>query len=140
VDADALADAYLLGLQAADVDAVVGLFAPNGMVHSPLYGILPAGDFYAKLFADTDDAQLTMRGVLRGNTPAGTPLIAIWFHFDWILRSGEPAPFDVVDVLKLDDAGKIATLHIVYDTTGVRPAFTRSTNAPRHAGDIPAST
>jgi hypothetical protein len=96
------------------------------MVHSPLYGQLPVRQFYPALFADTSQSQLTMRGVLEGSTPGGSPLIALWFHFDWILKSGEPAPFDVVDILELDTSGRITDLHIVYDTAGLRAAFERS--------------
>jgi hypothetical protein len=125
-DARALGQAYLAGLQAADLEAIVGLFTPDGVVDSPLYGRMPATDFYAALFADTSQSELTMLGVLDGTTPDGAPLIALWFHFDWTLKSGEPAPFDAVDVLELDAAGKIISLHIIYDTARVCAAFRRS--------------
>jgi hypothetical protein len=72
-----------------------------------------------------------MRGALKGSTPDGAPLIALWFHFDWILKSGEPAPFDVVDVLELDTSGRITDLHIIYDTAGLRAAFERSASTAR---------
>jgi hypothetical protein len=55
--------------------------------------------------------------------------VTFWFHFDWRLPSGRPAPFDVVDVAELDAQGRITSLHIVYDTVDVRPAFEEHTGA-----------
>ncbi len=57
----------------------------------------------------------------------GTTLVSIWFHFDWRLPSGRKARFDVIDMLELTDDGRIASLHIVYDTAQVRPAFEQET-------------
>ncbi|MFD8071089.1 nuclear transport factor 2 family protein [Streptomyces sp. NPDC059718] len=117
--------AYLAGLEQADAGAVLELFAPGGMVHSPLYGPRPATEFYPELFADTSQASLTLLGVAEGRTQQGAALISFWFHFDWRLPSGAAAPFDVVDLAELAEDGRIATLRIVYDTVDVRPAFER---------------
>jgi hypothetical protein len=38
--------AYLSSLERADAEAVLALFAPGAMVHSPLYGPRPATKFY----------------------------------------------------------------------------------------------
>ncbi|MBZ5734080.1 nuclear transport factor 2 family protein [Nocardioides sp. TRM66260-LWL] len=122
-----LVDAYLRGLADGDVDAVVGLFAEDGIVHSPLYGPVPARLFYPRLFADTGSARLTLRSVMTGVGADGAATVAFWFHFDWRLPSGAAAPFDVVDVATLDADGRIRTLHIVYDTVDVRPAFEAET-------------
>ncbi len=54
-------------------------------------------------------------------------MVSFWFHFDWRLPSGALAPFNVVDVAELADNGRIATLHIVYDTVEVRPTFEAET-------------
>jgi ketosteroid isomerase-like protein len=116
-----LAEAYLGALGRGDLDALAGLFSDGAVVHSPLYGPLPAGEFFPALFADTAESRLTLRGVTHGSTAEGTPLVTIWFHFDWQLPSGRRAPFDVVDVLELAADDRIAALHIVYDTADVRP-------------------
>ncbi|MFJ1959064.1 nuclear transport factor 2 family protein [Streptomyces microflavus] len=121
--------AYLSGLEGADVEAVLKLFAPSAMVHSPLYGPKLATDFYPALFADTSSSRLTLLGVMEGNTKQGAGLISFWFHFDWKLPSGESAPFDVVDLAELSEDGRIAALRIVYDTVDVRPAFERETGS-----------
>jgi len=96
-------------------------------VHSPLYGTLPAAEFYPALFADTGSATLTLLGTMRGTSAEGAALLSFLFHFDWVLPNGTAAPFDVVDVAELDDDGLITSLRIVYDTVDVRPAFEADT-------------
>ena len=114
---------YLDGLAAGDVERVVGLFADDGVVHSPLYGPRPARDFYPALFADTGRADLTLRSVMTGTDQAGRSTVSFWFRFDWRLPSGAEAPFEVVDVATLAPDGRITELHLVYDTVDVRPTF-----------------
>ncbi|OUE23812.1 SnoaL-like domain protein [Clavibacter michiganensis] len=121
---DPLVARYLAALEHADVPAALALFSPDGVVHSPLYGILPAARFYPALFADTGASRLRLRRVMRADDE-GTPTIAFWFDFDWVLANGERAPFSVVDVAELDAEGRIMRLHIVYDTAPLRPSFDR---------------
>jgi hypothetical protein len=124
---DALVDRYLRAVTEADVDGMLALFADDAIVHSPLYGDLPATEFYPALFADTGAADLTLLGTMRGDSVAGRTLVSFLFHFDWLLPGGTRAPFDVVDVAELDDSGRIVSLRIVYDTVDVRPAFEADT-------------
>lgn len=124
---DELVAAYLRAVEQADVPAIVGLFADDGVVHSPLYGTLPAAEFYPRLFADTGSSRLTHKATLTGVDVQGRRTVAFWFHFNWTLPSGTPAPFDVVDVATLRPDGAIAELHLVYDTVDVRPAFNAET-------------
>ncbi|MDQ3643250.1 MAG: hypothetical protein M3450_17745 [Actinomycetota bacterium] len=69
---------------------------------------------------------MSAKGLTTGLTTDGRPLVAVWFHFLWFLPSGRPASFDVVDVTELAD-GRVAALHIVYDTVDVRPAYEQDT-------------
>lgn len=133
-----LAEAYLDALGKADLAAMLSLFSDGALVHSPLYGPTAASDFFPALFGDTAAALLTLRGVTQGATPDGTPLICIWFRFDWRLPSGHAAPFEVVDVLELAADERIAALRIVYDTASVRPAFERETGRRSWREDPPA--
>lgn len=128
--AQELAEAYLGALGRGDLNAMAGLFSDGALVHSPLYGPLPATDFFPALFADTAESRLTLRGVTHGISATGTALVTIWFHFDWQLPSGQRTPFDVVDVLELAADDRIAALHIVYDTADVRPVFENETRRP----------
>tara|TARA_R110002020_G_scaffold152794_12_gene331743 strand:- start:5929 stop:6321 length:393 start_codon:yes stop_codon:yes gene_type:complete len=118
---------YLDALAAADTEKILSLFADDAVVVSPLYGELPAAEFYPALFADSASAKLTLRSVMRGETATGTPTVAFWFDFDWVLRDGAAAPFEVVDIAELDASGRISRLHIIYDTVTVRPAFDKAT-------------
>ena len=121
--ADDLVASYFQALDTADAGLAVSLFTEDGCVHSPLYGPQPAADFYPALFADTSQANLTLKSVMSGEDRTGATTVSFWFHFDWRLPSGAPAPFDVVDVATLASDGKIKELHIIYDTVDVRPAF-----------------
>ena len=124
---DDLPERYLAALGSSDLQRVLALFTPDAIVHSPLYGIVPAREFYPQLFADTSAAELTLLGTMRGDSADGRPLVSFLFHFDWTLPDGAHAPFDVVDVAELDDAGLITSLRVIYDTVRVRPAFEAST-------------
>lgn len=122
-----LADEYLDALESGDAGRVVALFRADGMVDSPLYGRLPAGEFYPALFRDTASSKLTLRSSMSGITKTGAPMVAFWFDFDWTLADGTPAPFTVVDVAELGPDGDIVELHIVYDTAPLRADFERVT-------------
>ena len=117
-----IAAAYLKALQDNDVAAILALFEPEAIVHSPLYGPVPARRFYPGLFTDTSGTRLHLYGVAEGDH-----LAAIWFRFDWTLRSGQSAGFDCVDILTLDNDDLISELNIIYDTVTVRPIFERET-------------
>ncbi|MCI1747959.1 MAG: nuclear transport factor 2 family protein [Acidipropionibacterium sp.] len=117
---DRLVATYLNALGSADTAGIIALFAPGGRVHSPLYGLMKAADFYPMLFDETDESVLHLRKVLKGDQ-----VIAFWFDFDWTLADGTPAPFTCVDVAELDVSARITDLHIVYDTSTLREAWTR---------------
>jgi len=121
---------YLRALSEADVDSVLELFADGAMVHSPLYGPLPASEFYPALFADTREANLTLESVMHGSNQDGLTTLSFWFHFDWRLPSGVAAPFDVVDVATVNAEGKFSALHIIYDTVDVRSAYEAEVGRP----------
>jgi hypothetical protein len=124
---DDLAERYLAALGSSDLQRILALFTPDAVIHSPLYGEVPAREFYPRLFADTAAADLTLLGTMRGDSVAGRPLVSFLFHFDWTLPDGTLAPFDVVDVAELDDAGLISSLRVIYDPVRVRPAFEAGT-------------
>jgi ketosteroid isomerase-like protein len=122
-----LAATYLAALESGDLRALLALFHPEAIVHSPLYGPSPATEFYPKLLADTGRSELHLRGVTQGER-----LVGIWFRFDWTLPSGAPAGFECVDMLELDDQGLIKTLRIFYDTVTTRAAFEHETGSSWH--------
>jgi hypothetical protein len=120
-----IATRYLEALEQSSVDKVLSLFVSDGVVCSPLYGEKLAKDFYPELFADSGVSKLTMKGVMSGESAnTGAQIFSIWFHFDWVLANGEPAPFDVVDVAEIESESMlIKKLHIIYDTYHIREKF-----------------
>ena len=130
ISADDLVGAYLHALNTADAELAVRLFTEDAVVHSPLYGPRLAKDFYPALFADTSQANLTLKSVMTGTDAAGATTVSFWFHFDWRLPSGAAAPFEVLDVATLGTDDRIQSLHIVYDTVDVRPTFEAEVGHP----------
>lgn len=111
---------YLQLLEAADYDNLISLFSEEAVVHSPLYGKVPATKFYKDLFKDTAESKLTLLNLFTGeeeNTGA------VHFQFDWTLADGTKAPFEVVDLCKFSPDGKIEELKIIYDSAKTRSAF-----------------
>ena len=123
-----LVDDYLAAIEAADLAGVLRLFTEDGVVESPLYGTLPAVEFYPALFRDTASSRLTHRATMTGAGASGD-VVSFWFDFDWTLADGTPTPFTVVDVAELDEDGRIARLHIIYDTAPLRGDFDRVTES-----------
>lgn len=115
-----LAEDYLAHLDAAQLEPLLSLFSAGGVVLSPLYGQLPATDFYTRLFADTNNSRLQLKDVLVNPAKASG---CIYFNYAWDLANGEVVSFDVIDYLQLNEAGEITFLHIVYDTVQSRPAW-----------------
>jgi ketosteroid isomerase-like protein len=139
MDAQQLAEAYLDALGRADLAAMLTLFSDGARVHSPLYGPMPASDFYRALFADTAESRLALHGVMQGSAADGTPLAGIWFGFGWQLAGGQQVRFDVVDVMELAGDGRIAAVRIVYDTASVRPVFEQQTSRRSWHGGWPGN-
>lgn len=128
MDADKLAHEYVAAIGALNADRVLALFAPSAVVHSPLYGDLPATDFFPQMLSDTARADLTLLGSASGWTTDGRDLAMWFFRFDWTLSGGaDVIGADMVDIAELDTHGRIAALTIVYDTAAGRPTFEAAT-------------
>lgn len=123
---EVLVDTYLAALEAGDVERVLSVFTPDGVVESPLYGRQSAREFYPALFADTSASVLTLKKIL---TSVDSSTLAFWFDFGWTLADGTPAPFTVVDLAELAEDGRIERLHIVYDTHPLRDLWAARTRS-----------
>jgi nuclear transport factor 2 (NTF2) superfamily protein len=114
-------DAYLERLAAGDLTGVLELFCDEAVVNSPLYGRMPARDFYTQLFGDTDQSKITPIDVLfSADTPRRA---AVRFEYDWTLGNGTPTWFSCIDVVEFDEDWRIRELTIVYDTHPLRAAW-----------------
>lgn len=112
---------YLKALEAGDYQGITDLFGEDAVVESPLYGNLPARDFFRKLLEDTDHSILTpLRFFTTGDSEKSG---AVYFLYEWVMDDGRHASFNVVDVFDFDDNGKIKKLKIIYDTAETRPLF-----------------
>jgi hypothetical protein len=114
---NAIAQAYIRHLEAANLPAVVDLFSPEGIVISPIYGTLAAKAFYELLAKDTTESKLTIKGLFE---EADSGNLALYFQYDWTLQHGHQVTFDVVDILTFDQNNKITSLKIIYDTVKAR--------------------
>ena len=112
---------YLDALQSADAEKLLSVFEENAVVLSPLYGRMPAKNFYADLFTDTNESKITLLNTFRSyeseNTCAGH------FRYDWTMKDGSLVTFECVDVFEVSENKKIQQLTIIYDTFGVRASF-----------------
>lgn len=115
-----LCDRYLAALDAGDLEAVRTLFTPDGVIVSSLYGVCPAYNFYAMLFADTERSRTELLNISEG--PVGR--IALHFNYAWTLANGKIATFECVDICELsDDRQKFRKITIIYDTAHLRDDF-----------------
>lgn len=106
---------YLVALAEADLGHMANLFSSESIVHSPLYGSLPALAFYRQLFGRTSQSRLRLEGVFQGLTHPDQWIG--YFNYEWTLTGGTSGKFDVCDVFRFDPAnGRIAELTIIYDT------------------------
>ena len=108
---------YLEYLEQGEVDKVIGLFRPDGIVESPLYGVKKAAEFYRELSKDTTTSKLELKGIFE---QSGSRDLVLYFTYIWTLKSGQVTTFDVVDIITLDVDHRIERLKIIYDTVITR--------------------
>jgi ketosteroid isomerase-like protein len=111
---------YLSALEKSDYENLINLFAPNAIIHSPLYGEVGAKKFYEDLFKDTNKSVITLKDIFMSEDNSKG---AVNFLYDWTLSDGSPVSFDCVDIFKFNSDGKIQELTIIYDTSQTRPKF-----------------
>ncbi len=112
---------YLHYLEIGDYNHLMQLFAPDAIVHSPLYGDKNAADFYKELFSDTQQSKIKLINILENNE---NKTAAAHFQYDWTLANGVTAPFEVVDMFQFNEAAnQIISLKIIYDTWHTRSQF-----------------
>jgi len=112
---------YFKGLEMGNTGLILEGFAENAIIHSPLYGDVPAKKFYARLLNDTRQSDITLLDMFESKENNYTA--AVHFKYHWILKDGTPTHFECVDIFKFDESGKIADMTIIYDTAKLRTAF-----------------
>jgi ketosteroid isomerase-like protein len=117
---------YLDALSRGDLDQLLALFAPQAIVHSPLYGQQAARAFYPALLQDSAASHIEPLQIFQSNSPQ---YAAVNFLYHWTLANGEEVTFDCVDIFQFDKAGKITELKIIYDASQTRSALERTQNS-----------
>ena len=108
---------YLDYLDKGDIENITKLFNENGVVDSPIYGIVKADEFYNKLNNDTSNSELLLKGIFENND---SNKLALYFGYKWTLKNKEGVEFDVVDIIEFDSFYMINKLKIIYDTVLAR--------------------
>jgi hypothetical protein len=124
MDTNQLVKTYLKALDSMNLEEVLKLFSPSALVYSPMYGKMPARDFYSAYFAETTNVDVALLGILgQGQGTTGQMVTGYWAKFDWVLPTGVHAPFEAVAIMELDNQGLIDKFHIIMDTAFIRPTF-----------------
>ena len=118
--AAALCDAYLQGLVAGDLDAVVSLFSSDATVEDPVGSEIKQGE---------DELRAFYRIACDSVTAAertGLPRIAgqdIAFAFTITVGAAPDAlTIDIIDVFSCDEAGKVRGMKAYWGPDNMRPA------------------
>jgi hypothetical protein len=85
---------YLQALEEANLHKLMKLFDKQDLFYSPLYGRMPAGDFYRQLFNDTHQSVLTLENILINEKER---IAAALFVYHWKMKNGTNVEFEVVD-------------------------------------------
>ena len=105
---------YLKAMEAGDLEGVLACFNPDGIIVSPVYGEVPVGEFYTKLFADTVAAAVDIHTIYA--SPVDPNRWAAHFAYRWEKTDGSSLVTDLVDLFDFGGkAGLIARLRIIFD-------------------------
>lgn len=108
---------YFERMTAGDIEGIIEMFSPDGVVVSPFLGEMPARAFFEKLRNASSKSTLTVHDVLVSeakNSGAGH------FRYDWELADGSELTFEGVDVFSFDSEQKFQSMQIFYDTHPLR--------------------
>ena len=105
---------YLAAMAAGDLDGVTACFTADGLVTSPVYGGVPVGDFYRRLFADTRAASVDLKRIY---TSDDGEHLAAHFGYRWERTDGRAIACDLVDLFAFRAGSElIEHLTIIFDT------------------------
>ena len=104
---------YLDYLEKGDIEQTIKLFNEQGIVDSPIYGVMNADAFYRELSSDTTNSELHLKGIFE---EINSNKLALYFNYKWTLKNKQKVEFDVVDIIEFDASNMISKLKIIYDT------------------------
>lgn len=118
---------YLEFLENGNIRELLKLFSEDGIVDSPVYGLMTAKQFYHELTDNTQKSKLILKGVFEEKNSGK---IAIYFHYNWTLINNEQVEFDVVDIIEFNSSKQITKLKIIYDTVKSRKVVNELKDQP----------
>ncbi len=108
---------YIDFLEKGNIKYLLKLFTENGIVDSPVYGVMNANTFYNELINDTTNSKLNLKGIFEEND---SNKLALYFNYKWTLKNNNQVEIDVVDIIEFNESNKINKLKIIYDTVKSR--------------------
>lgn len=108
---------YIDFLEKGNIKDLLKLFTENGIVDSPVYGVMNVDKFYNELSNDTTNSELHLKGIFEEND---SNKIALYFNYKWTMKNNKQVEFDVVDIIEFNESNQINKLKIIYDTVKSR--------------------
>lgn len=108
---------YIDFLEKGNIKDLLKLFTENGIVDSPVYGVMNADQFYNELSNDTTNSELHLKGIFEEND---SNKLALYFNYKWTMKNYKQVEFDVVDIIEFNELNQISKLKIIYDTVKSR--------------------
>jgi len=113
---------YLDALHRGATEEIIALFAPDGIVESPLYGTVEASRFYREVDSDTSNSEPELKNLFLSHDDSASG--AMQFLYRWTMKSRAIVAFNCIDVFEFEgEPPRIKKLTIVYDTYPVRESF-----------------
>jgi len=113
---------YFQFLTNKKVEELIKLFAPDGIVSSPLYGKVAALSFYHQLFEDTKELRVMIKNLFFSRD--NPRIVAAHFLFDWTLKNGlSLEAVECVNIFEFSQSDLISLLRIIYDSSKTRHAL-----------------
>jgi len=123
---------YVASMESGDLEALLANFAEDATATSPIFGKLPARDFYAYVLREISGRSMSLRTIFLGASDPSRAAIHVVYTRS--VGSGKPATINGVDVFDLtEDRSRFAAVTIIYDTAPVRADFDKQETGPGRA-------
>ena len=121
---ETLCRSYVTHLESGNLEALLANFADDATATSPIFGTLPARDFYTYVLREITDRSIELKTIFVGASDPSR--VAIHIAYTRTAKGGRPATLEGVDVFELTgDGNRFAAVTIIYDTAPVRSDFDR---------------
>jgi hypothetical protein len=110
---------YHRAVKECDLDKVLSLFAPDGVMVTPLKGVCDPKNYHEWLFITIKKATIEVQNVFQALN--GDISICVHSRYKWLLNNDKVIEFGVVSVFEFTpDRKKIKKVSNFYDTALVR--------------------